>query len=498
MPASPADLELADLVATCYHDPYRFVLMAYPWGEKGPLEHHPGPDAWQTRFLQELTVDVTANAFDGQQAVRPVRRAISSGHGIGKSVMVAWLVDWLMSTRPHCQGTITANTFTQLETKTWAAITRWTRLCLTGHWFTVTSNRMYHPAYKDSWFCAPQSSKEENSEAFAGQHAADSTSFYIFDEASAIPEAIYEVAEGGLTDGEPMIFCFGNPTRTQGRFHSMCFGGMRDRWHPTIVDSRESRFTNKAQIAEWLQDYGEDSDFVRVRVRGLPPAASDLQYIDSATVLAAQQRPAMSFADDPLVAGLDVARGGSDECVLRFRRGHDARTIPPVRIPGEQARDSMRLVTIAADVLGKSYDGRRVQTMFVDGTGIGGPICDRLRQMGHRNVIEIQFGAEAPDPKFANMRSYMWGQMRAWLPKGAIDATTALEIDLTAPGYFHDRQDRLLLESKEQMKKRDVDSPDDGDALALTFAGPVRQPHRTPQSAGGAVYGRESTSWMGG
>lgn len=491
--AQSVELELADWVASCYHDPLRFVIGAYPWGEPGPLERHEGPDAWQVAFLRDLGAQVTAAAFDGLQAVSPVRRAISSGHGIGKSVMVAWLVDWIMSTRPHCQGTVTANTFTQLETKTWAAIQRWTKLCITGHWFTVTSNRMYHPAFKDSWFVAPQSSKEENSEAFAGQHAADSTSFYIFDEASAIPEAIYEVAEGGLTDGEPMIFCFGNPTRTSGRFHAMAFGSARDRWSPTIVDSRTSRFTNKAQIDEWIRDYGEDSDFVRVRVRGLPPAASDLQYIDSATVLEAQQRTALSFPDDPLVCGLDVARGGSDECVFRFRKGFDGRTIAPVRIPGEQARDSMRLVSVAADLLSR-YP---IHTMFVDGTGIGGPICDRLVQLGHRNVVEVQFGAQAPDQKFANMRSYMWGQLRAWLSKGAIDTLPALEIDLTGPGYFHDKQDRLLLESKEQMKKRDIDSPDDADALALTFAAPVK---RKPSelSVPPQVYtpGMEQTGWM--
>ncbi len=154
--------------------------------------------------------------------------------------------------RPNAQGTITANTITQLDTKTWAAIQRWTKLCLTAHWFTVNSERLYRTGSKESWFCAKQSSKEENSEAFAGQHAADSTSFYIMDEASAIPDPIYEVAEGGLTDGEPMIFLFGNATRNTGNFHKACFGSMQHRWTPMIIDSRTSRFTNKQQLAEWV------------------------------------------------------------------------------------------------------------------------------------------------------------------------------------------------------------------------------------------------------
>src|SRR5262249_49175662 len=153
------------------------------------------PDTWQTAFLASIGAQVRRHAFDGRTPVPPIRRAVSSGHGIGKSAMSAWLVDWIMSTRPHAQGTVTANSFPQLETKTWAAVQRWTKLCLTGHWFTVTATRLYHTAYRDSWFCAPQSSKEENSEAFAGQHAADSTSFYINDEDSAIPDVIHDVEE---------------------------------------------------------------------------------------------------------------------------------------------------------------------------------------------------------------------------------------------------------------------------------------------------------------
>jgi len=487
------DDELAEFVGQFYSDPLGFVIACYPWGEPGPLEAHSGPDIWQAEHLAWLGTQVAQRGFDGLQAVSPIRSTVSSGHGIGKSVEVAWIVDWIMSTRPHCQGTVTANTFTQLQTKTWAAIQRWTKLCLTGHWFVVNSDRMYHPEHRASWFCALQSSKEENSEAFAGQHAADSTSFYLFDEASSIADKIFEVAEGGLTDGEPMIFLYGNPTRSTGKFHRVTFGAERDRWHQTVVDSRQSRFTNKTQIAEWAQDYGEDSDFFRVRVRGLAPSVSDLQFIGSDLVYRAQRAEASVLSDEPLVAGLDLARGGSDECVIRFRRGRDARSIPAVRVPGEKARDSMQMVTLVADILGKSYNGQKVAALFVDATGgsIGGPIADRLRQLGHQHVIDVQFGGESPDPRIANMRAYMWSRLRDWLTAGgAIDKAAALETDLTGPGYRHDKQDRLLLESKEDMKKRGLDSPDDGDALALTFAQRV-----SPALAKAAAPYRPTSAW---
>ncbi len=475
--ARTPDERLADLAADCYAEPLGFVLAAFPWGEPdGPLKDHDGPDVWQREFLERIGREVKAHGFNGKTPVAPIRGAVSSGHGVGKSAEAAWIVCWLMSTRPHAQGTVTANTYTQLETKTWAAVKRWMGMCLTRHWFVVADHRLYHKDHKDSWFCAPQSSKEENSEAFAGQHAADSTSFYVFDEDSGISDKVHEVAEGGLTDGEPMIFLFGNCTRNTGHFHRACFGAQRNLWKPVVVDSRNSKFTNKEQIEEWIELYGEDSDFVRVRVRGIPPRASDVQFIDQERVNQAQQRKVSVLADEPLVAGVDMAWGGEDDNVVRFRCGLDARSIPPIRVKGEFTRDPQVMVTRLADVLQGEWLGRKVHTMFLDSAGIAGPVGARLRALGHRNVQEINFGADSPDPKARYMRDYMWMKMKDWLLRGAIPSEPQLESDLVAPGVRPDRQQRVWLESKEDMKRRGVDSPDDGDALALTFAAPIAVP----------------------
>jgi hypothetical protein len=482
------EIDLAEEISNFYADPLGFVLFAFPWGEKGSLADHDGPDEWQREFLTELGKEVLARGFDGINPVEPIRETVASGHGIGKSTIVSWIVCWIMSTRPHCRGTITANTFIQLQSKTWASIQKWAKLCITAHWFVVTTERMYHRDHKESWFCTAQTCREENSESFAGQHAADSTSFYINDEASAIPDKIWEVEEGGLTDGEPHLYAFGNPTKSSGKFHRVTFGSERNRWKHRSIDSRQARMTNKVQIQQWIDDYGEDSDFVRVRVRGLPPKASDLQWIDSDRVYNAQRRTPTSFPDDPLVVGVDVARGGSDTSVIRFRKGLDAVTIPPIRIRGEETRDSMRLVTVLTEVLGRQYNGQKVHTVFVD-SGFGGPIVDRLQQLGHRNVMEVQFGGKPPDSQhYANMRAWMWGKLRDWLERGSIDARDSqLEIDLTGPGYHHDKTDRIVLEAKEDMKKRGLDSPDDGDALALTFAQSVapQKPKSTDEFFGG-------------
>jgi len=479
------------------NDPLKFVQIAFPWGEPGALAQYRGPDKWQRETLLWIGEQCKRNAFDGRKPVAPIRLAISSGHGVGKSTLVAWLVHWIMSTRPNSVGTITANTFSQLETKTWAQIRYWGSLSITKPWFKISAQSMLALGNPASWRVSAQTCREENSEAFAGQHSAAGTSFYIFDEASSIPDGIWQVAEGGLTDGEPMIFAFGNPTRSSGKFHRVCFGSERERWSQKCVDSRDSSITNKVQIAEWINDYGEDSDFVRVRVRGLPPAASDLQFIDSMRVYEAQRREVHVLPDEPLLAGLDIARGGNDNNVIRFRRGMDARSIPAIIVRGEDARDAMKIISVAAEALTRLYNGRKVHTMFCDETGVGGAYVDRLRQLGFKNVVGVNFARTAPDVHFANMRAYMWAKMREWLERGCIDKSAVLEVELSSPGYRHDIKDRLLLESKEDMKKRGVASGDEADALALTFAAAVVAKRRPLESFLSNVSQSGPDTWMG-
>lgn len=192
MTALPSlDREIARDIRQFYADPLGFVNYAYPWGVPGStLEHFSGPDIWQMEFLQDLGEKVRKRGFRGKHPVKAIRMAVSSGHGIGKSTLVAWLVDWIMSTRPHARGTITANTLKQLETKTWAQIQRWTKLAINAHWFIITERSLSFRDHPETWACSIQTCRVENSEAFAGQHAAGSTSFYIFDEASGIPDQI--------------------------------------------------------------------------------------------------------------------------------------------------------------------------------------------------------------------------------------------------------------------------------------------------------------------
>lgn len=489
MPATArdVDLELEEFVGQFYDDPLGFVQCCFPWGKPGLLQAYVGPQPEQVAFLEWLGQEIRGRAFDGVTAVDPIRGAISSGHGIGKGALTGMLVAFIMSTRRNAKGVVTANTSDQLQDKTWAGIRHWMSLCLTAHWFEINSAIMFRKGHRASWKCSPQTCAEENTEAFAGQHNLNSTSFYINDEDSNVPEKIHEVQEGGCTDGEPMWFLFGNPTRRSGYFYDAVFGTKRHRWKSWVIDARTSALPNKRQQTEWAEDYGEDSDFFRVRVRGLPPNASDAQFIDSQRVLDAQKRQVFALPDEPLVAGCDLAWGGADANVIRFRRGRDGRSIQAIRIPGELTRDPSVLTNRLADVLTKTYDGRKVAMLFLDSAGIAGAIGTRLRNLGHTNVLEVNFGADSPDMKRRYMRDHMWAEMKDWLLTGAIDTSPRLEMDLQMPGLRPDRKQRVWLESKEDIKKRtEGKSPDDADALALTFAQivvaeePAVEPYRSP------------------
>jgi hypothetical protein len=280
------------------------------------------------------------------------------------------------------------------------------------------------------------------------------------------------VAYGGLTDGHPMMFAWGQPERNTGEFHRVCFGDLRDRWNHRTVDSRSSKFTNKELIAEWIADYGIDSDWVKVRVLGLSPSASELQFIDSARVDQAKRNEGTPLSDDAVVAGMDVSGGGKAWNVIRFRKGCDARSIPPIRITGEAGRDRQLLVAKCAQVL--SDRSLNVAMLFID-SAFGSPIVERLHMMGFQNrVMEVVFGSPSANEHQANQRAYMWAQMKEWLRTGCIAKDDIrLHADLVGPGYHLNSKSQLVLESKESMQKRNIATPDDGDALALTFAMPV-------------------------
>lgn len=449
---------LADEIGACFADPLRFVQFAFDWGH-GDLAGHDGPDEVQADIL----ATIRDNCLTTEEALR---LAVSSGHGIGKTALVAWIILWFMSTRVKCAGVVTANTRDQLNFKTWRELALWHGRAINAGWFKWTATKFYQVDHPDTWFIAAVPWTKERSEAFAGLHARDV--LVVYDEASAVDDSIWEVSEGAMTTKGAMWLALGNPTRNTGRFRE-CFGKFRHRWITRQVDSRKSRFTNPAQNAQWIEDYGEDSDFVRVRIKGEFPRAGSTQFISSEAVDQARKRKGAKTG--PLVLGVDVARFGDDQTVLLLRNGDTVESIRRFR-----GLDLMQTAAHVADAIGM----HKPRAVMVDGVGVGGGVVDRLRQMGF-DVMDINAGARAIDERrYTNLRAEMWGKMREWLNAGSLIDDQELADDLIGPEYGFDAQNRIQLEKKDDMKKRGLASPDSADALALTFARPVSPEAREP------------------
>jgi hypothetical protein len=460
-------------------DPLAWVLDSFPWGE-GELSGRDGPDDWQRESLGSIRDQLIA--ANGQGVV--IRDATASGHGIGKSALVAWLVIWAVTTK-ECKGVVTANTQNQLKSKTWAEVSKWFRLCKNKRDFKLhaTSLRCGDKKQEEHWKVDQVPWSERNTEAFAGLHNQGKRVLLIFDEASAIPDLIWEVAEGALTDERTeIIWCvFGNPTRNTGRFKACFTGKTKHRWRTRQIDSRTCKLTNKKQIKEWADDYGEDSDFFKVRVRGMFPSMSVKQFISVTDVDAAFGRMmrAEQYNFAPKILTVDPAWEGDDELVIGLRQGLAFRIL---RVIARNDNDFE-----VAGLVAQHEDEEQADAVFIDagyGTGIvsAGKVLKRKWRL-------VWFAGESMDPGCRNKRAEMWKLMRDWLKAGgAIPEDPVLYNDLIGPETIFRPDGKIQLESKKEMKARGLKSPGRGDALALSFAYPVRG--KTPEERIEEKYAR--------
>ena len=456
------DLVLAADLSQFYADPLGFVLYVFPWGKPGTrLADEHGPDQWQIDVLDELGQAVR----EGQSLADalPVLLAVASGHGVGKTALIAWIILWFIATREFPQIVVTAGKREQLQTKTWRELAKWQKLAVCGHWFTWTATKFEHVLYPDLWAANAIAWSKHSPENFAGTH--EKHVLVVMDEASAVDDVIWEVTDGAMTTPGAMWIAFGNPTKNTGRFFD-CFNKFRAMWRRFQVDSRTAKKANRRLLDMWVKLYGEDSDFVRVRVRGVFPRAGDLQFISSEDVQAAIDREAPGQHRYGKVLGVDVARHGMDQSVLAFRQGRKLVKLKKMRVP-----DTMQLAALVAEAI----NDWQPDAVFVDATGLGWGVVDRLHQMGFTFVIGVQTGERAFNPdRFFNRKAELWYAMREWIQDGAdLLDDKELETDLTGIQYGFDGKNRWVLETKEDMKERGLDSPDTADALALTFHSPV-------------------------
>ena len=481
-------------------DPEAFVLFAFPWGQVNtPLHKFAGPRKWQRKVLRDIAEHIKANK--GQLQMDTLRKAVSSGRGIGKSALVSWLILWMLTTRIGSTVIVSANSEAQLRSVTWGELTKWAAMIINNHWWEISATKLTPAKWVSElverdlkkgtryWAAEGKLWSEENPDSYAGVHNHDGM-MLIFDEASGIPDAIWSVGAGFFTENilDRYWFAFSNPRRNQGYFFE-CFNAKRAFWDTTQVDARTVEDTDKQVYEQIIAEYGEDSAQAKVEVYGEFPSEGDDQFISPRLVDEAMAREQYKDMTAPLVMGIDPARGGADSTVIVLRRGRDLVAIK--RFHGE---DTMMIVGRIIDLM----EEFKPTMVVMDEGGLGYGILDRLNEQRYK-VKGVNFGWKAKNSiMWGNKRAEMWGTMKDWLRSAALPQDRQLKADLTGPLKKPNSSGTVFLEGKKEMRSRGLASPDAADALAVTFAYPVA--HREAKDLPARKFGSQTgifNSWMG-
>lgn len=460
-----------DAVKRWSENPFEFVLEAifrmrpeewHPWipGTPRPEKPPPGPELWQGNFLK----DVAAAKIEGRR-----RFSVRAGHGPGKTTVEAWLILWFVLFFRNFKAPVTANSQDQLRDVVWAEIARWHRELppFLRDIIEVNAERVFVKANPEASFAVSRTARPEKPEALQGFHA-ETLAFFI-EEASGIADVIFETAGGALSSEDSWVFMFANPTRTSGYFHRSHHAN-RENWRCYHVPSTHSSRVSPRYSEEVASEYGLDSNVYRIRVLGDFPLSEDDAVIPLGLIEAACGREVQPTDRSGIVWGLDVARFGDDTTALAKRRGNAL--LAPVQ--EWKKLDNMQVAGIVAKMFHETPLHLRPASINIDVIGLGAGVVDRLRELG-LPARGINVGEASPtDPqRFMRLRDELWFAARDWFD--AKDCTMprddGLMSELVQPKYKIESSGKLKVESKDDMKKRGVKSPNKADAFCLTFAG---------------------------
>jgi phage terminase large subunit len=455
-------------------DPYSFatgVLGFLPAGQPNP-KGAPQLEAWQDRFLREFYLDPS-----GQKTDSP-RHSVRAGHGVGKGTLIAILALWFPLAHYDAKAVLTANSQDQLRDNNWPEIRKWAARLpepLRGK-LQIDEERLYVTASPEMSFVVRRTASKSNPEALQGIHAKHV--LYLIDEASGIPDIVFEIAQGSLSTQGAMACMFSNPTRASGYFFDT-HHRLRHRWRTWVVNCED---VPRAQghIEEVIEAYGRGSNKFRVRCLGEFPTADDSTVIPLELVIAAGKRE-VTARDVRPIWGVDVARFGDDSSALAKRQGNVL--LEPVQ--EWHGKDTMQLVGLIVDAWMKTDEDKRPSEIVVDVIGIGSGVVDRLAELDLPvrgcNVAE----SASVDDHYSRLRDELWWRGRHWFADRDcfLPSDEKLVAELTGPTYDFASSGKIVVESKKDMRKRGVASPNKADAFLLTFATSElkRQPIRRPR-----------------
>jgi len=363
-----------------------------------------------------------------------------------------------MCTRFDARVPCTASTYHQLRDILWPEIAKWRgKLPLQYQdrleWQT---ERIIWRDRKETWFAVARTARKETPEALQGFHG-DNLMFCV-DEASGVDDGIFETAEGALTKENVISIMTGNPTRLSGEFYRS-HHQERHLWNTFHFSSEDSRLVSPGYAERIAKKYGRDSDVYRVRVKGDFPLAEADTFIP--LPLVEQARLTVQPKGNKLIWGLDPARFGDDESALVKRAG-----LKVYEVSGIRKRDTMEV----AGWVARQAKKEKPASIMIDVIGIGSGCFDRLKEQGFP-VVPVNVAERASDNElYARLRDELWGKVKESLLEGlSLLDDEELAGQLSAPKYKFDSAGRIVIEKKEDMKKRGIDSPDRADALCMTF-----------------------------
>lgn len=446
------------------------------------------PDPWQAEALTHLAEKLPS--FEDYLVARLVTGPISqteydrlkdqyenghygkvtirSGHGVGKSTCQAWSVWWMLATHYPVKIPCTANSRDQLEDVLFSELEKWYRKMpeVLRKEFQVDKDRISLTSAPKRAFAVARTARAEKPEALQGFH--EDNLLFVVDEASGIPDIVFEVAQGALTSkGNKALMC-GNPTRAQGFFYDS-HTRMKELWHTMRVSCLDSSRVEPEYIESCKIRYGEGSNAFRVRVLGDFPTGDDDSIIPMWLAEEAIGRDIRADKSAPTVWGVDVARFGDDRTTLCKRR----KNVVLEPIMSWRNLDTMQTASLVTAEYNSTADDDRPDEILVDVIGIGAGVVDRLRENGLPvrgvNVSESPSAKE----RFHRLRDELWWMAREWFETraGSIPDQDELVRELSLPRY-KDVGSKIRVESKSEVKSRTIhkESPDLADAFILTFA----------------------------
>ncbi len=432
-----------DFVRTYHSDPVSFVRHVL----------HVEPDPWQAEFLNALA--------SGTRRV-----SIRSGHGVGKTAAASWSMIWFLLTRYPVKIVCTSPTSAQLMDGLFAEVKLWLKELpeILNNLLEHKSDRIFLKASSTEAFLAARFSRAENPESLQGVHSQNV--YLLVDEASGVPEQVFEAGYGSMTAENAITVLLGNPTRTSGFFYDT-HHKMADQWWRRKVSCMDSPRVSEKYIEEMKQRYSPESTEFRIRVLGEFPESDDNTVIPLHLVEGAMERDVPVDEDAPLVVGIDVARFGDNYSVMCKRRGRV--------VTGFRKWKGLDLMQLTGAIMAEfeAAGGRDLpEEILVDSVGVGGGLVDRLNELGL--PVRGVNSSEAPSmgATYLNLRAELWWKMKEWLESRETSLPDEADLlsELVAPRYEFTSTGRMKLEGKDQMRRRGLASPDMADALAMTFA----------------------------